>query len=291
MFSTHRKYPYYNQEEVDKRYVQLPPYVVDNDENREDSARFNLSAKYADKAFKIVIDALKNAGVYEETLVIFTTDHGLANPFNKCNLTDAGTGVSLIIKVPYNGNKGEVSDALVSHLDIYPTICDILSIEKPEWLQGKSLIDIINKKVEEVNDEIFTEVNFHTSYEPIRGVRTKRFKYVKYYDTYNKINYSNIDDSSIKEHLLNNGLLQKRKDMEALYDLFLDPYEKENLIEDIKYKDILEELKSKLLKWQEETNDIILNGSITMPKKSKVNKCDCISTNTKKMDDYVHLPE
>lgn len=291
MFSTHRRYPVCKDDLVDDRYIQMPPYVVDNKENRKDTARFYTSAKYADECFGKIIKALKDNGLYNDTLIIFTTDHGVANPFNKCNLLDAGTGVALMMRNPKNKNNGRVIDSLVSHIDIFPTICDIAQIDKPHWLQGKSLIDIIEEKEEEVNEEIYSEINFHTSYEPMRAIRTKQFKYIKYYDKYNKINYSNIDDSPIKKHLMDNGLKEEKKEMEALYDLYLDPWERKNVINDEKYKYILEKLRYKLCEWQEKTDDSILKGNIEIPKKAKVNKCECISASSKNREDYVQLPK
>ncbi|MGX8128357.1 sulfatase family protein [Clostridioides difficile] len=286
MFSTHRRYPINLDDIVDPRYIDIPSNIVDNEKNRLDTARYYTSAKYMDDCLGIVLDALKEKNIYEEALIIFTTDHGIANPFSKCNLFDLGTGVSLIIRNPYIKNQGSVIDSLVSHLDVFPTICDIIDIEKPSWLQGKSLIPLLRGQTKEVRDEVYAETNFHTSYEPARSIRTKRYKYIKYYDYYDKVNCSNIDDSPPKNHLLNNGLINKKKDMEAFYDLYFDTSERNNLINDKSYEKILNELKEKLYEWQVKTNDPILNGSIIPPVGSKINKRECISPSSKNKDDY-----
>ena len=68
--------------------------------------------------------------------MIFTTDHGLAFPGAKATLTDRGIGVLLIVRGPGGFTGGKVSDALVSQVDIFPTICDLLGIERPEWVRG-----------------------------------------------------------------------------------------------------------------------------------------------------------
>lgn len=291
MFATHRKYPVEIDEEVDDRYIALPPLTVDNEGNRKDTAKFYTSAKYADKCIGMIIEALKETGLYEDTLIIFTTDHGMANPFNKCNLLDFGTGVSLILRDPKQKEQGRVIDALVSHVDIFPTICDLLNIEKPDWIQGVSLSELLSGNASKVRDEVFTEINFHTSYEPARSVRTNRYKYIRYYDNYNKINYSNIDDSIPKDFLLENGLLEKEKDMEALYDLYYDPYERNNLVNNEKCREVLEDLRKRLLNWQRDTDDIILEGNIPIPKKAKVNKRECLSPASKNKEDYDQLPD
>ena len=86
-------------------------------------AGFITMARCADTCAGIVLDALAAAGLAEDTLVFFTTDHGIAFPKMKCHLYDTGIGVSLIVRYPGHGQPGQVVDALVSHLDIYPTVC------------------------------------------------------------------------------------------------------------------------------------------------------------------------
>lgn len=286
MHATHRKYPKEICEEVDERYMELPSMTPDNKDNRNDFARFYTSAKFADRCVGKIIDTLKKENLYDKTLIIFTTDHGIANPFYKCNLKDTGTGVSLIIRNPKSSRQGKVIDALVSHLDVFPTICDILELEKPDWIEGNSLINLMDEKVSKVRDEVFGEVNYHTSYEPSRSIRTERYKYIKYFDDYDNINYSNIDDSNPKDFLLENGLKQYKKTMEAFYDLYYDPCEGNNLINNERYSDIINELKERLYEWQVRTEDPILKGHMPVPKGAKINKNECISPGSKDRNDY-----
>ena len=88
-----------------------------------------------------------------------TTDHGLAFLSMKCNLTDHGIGVMLIMRGPGGFTDGKVCDAMVSHIDVLPTICDLLDIARPEGVQGSSMIPLIRGEVEAINDQIFAEVN------------------------------------------------------------------------------------------------------------------------------------
>jgi len=76
----------------------------------------------------------------------------------KCNLYDAGTGVAHMIRYPDNPTASRAADALVSLIDIFPTLCDLCGLEKPEWLAGVSLLDILKGKKNQVNDAIFSEV-------------------------------------------------------------------------------------------------------------------------------------
>ena len=69
-------------------------------------------------------------GLARNTLVICTTDHGIAFPGAKATLTDRGIGVMLIMRGPGGFAGGKASDALVSHIDIFPTVCDLLGIDR-----------------------------------------------------------------------------------------------------------------------------------------------------------------
>lgn len=291
MHATHRKFPREICKEVDERYIETPALTYNNEASRHDFAQFYTSTKFADTCVGIVIDALKKANLYDDTFIIYTTDHGIGSPFYKCNLKDTGTGVALILRDPRREKQGNVIDALVSHLDVFPTVCDVVGLEKPDWLEGHSLVDLMNGKVSKVRDEVFGEVNYHTSYEPMRSIRTERYKYIRYFDDYDHINFSNIDNSNPKDFLLEHGLKNYKKQMEAFYDLYFDPCEGNNLIDNADYKDRIEEMKQRLHQWQTETHDPILKGHMPVPSGAKINKKECMLPSSKDAKDYEHLPE
>ena len=173
-------------------------------------AAFITSAKVVDRCVGIVMEALEQSGLKDETLVIFTTDHGIAFPKMKCNLYDTGTGVALIFNYPNNPAKGKAIDSLVSHIDVFPTICDMFNHEKPEWLQGNSMVPLFTGEKEEIREELFTEVTYHAAYEPMRAIRTKRYKLIKLFDDHDRYVPANIDDSLSKSLLVDNGLMELR---------------------------------------------------------------------------------
>ncbi|WP_278538183.1 sulfatase family protein [Fusobacterium varium] len=288
MHSTHRPYPIEVAEIIDERYV-VPPYpITNNEENRHDHAQYMTTAHYADENIKMIVDALKRNNLYENSIIIFTTDHGVALPFNKCNLTDTGIGVSLIMKVPNADSNGKVVDSLVSQIDVFPTLCELLNLNKPDYLEGKSFARAFVDNKALLDEYIFAEINFHTSYEPVRCVRTKHYKYIKYYDeSWNKINLSNIDESVPKDFLMNNGLKEKVKYSEGLFDLYYDPTERNNLVNDSGYKEVLENLRKVLLEKQIQTDDPILKGALEIKKGYKVNKVECETASSKNKDDYI----
>lgn len=283
MYSTHRRYAQLN-DDIDVNQVNPPYPIPNNEETRLDHARYLSSARIADECIETVIEALKQSGHYEDTVILFTTDHGLANPFSKCNLFDSGIAVSLIMRVPTQKH-GQVIDSLVSHLDVFPTLCELLELPKPEWLEGKSFAKCFIDKDAKTRTEVFSEINFHTSYEPIRSVRTERYKYIRYYDLdYLKINYSNIDESTTKDFFMNHELDKKEKYVEALYDLVYDLGERHNCI--LEKPEVASQLRSSLEKEMIRTNDPLCKGAIELQSGWKVNKKTCLHASSKNADDY-----
>jgi arylsulfatase A-like enzyme len=104
---------------------------------------------------------------------------GLAFPGAKATLTDRGLGVMLIVRGPGGFDGGKVSEALVSQIDLFPTLCEAAGIDRPDWLQGKSLMPIVRREADEVNDAIFAELTFHAADELQRAIRTQRHQYIR----------------------------------------------------------------------------------------------------------------
>ena len=86
---------------------------------------------------------LDERGLADNTIVILTTDHGLPFPGAKATLYDRGIGVMLIVRGPGGFHGGRVSDALVSQIDLYPTLCELAGVEQPDCLQGRSLLPLV----------------------------------------------------------------------------------------------------------------------------------------------------
>ncbi len=165
----------------DPRYTEPPAPVADTPDTRRDMASFAATAEVLDGGVGAVLDALESAGLAQNTLVISTTDHGIAFPGMKCNLTVHGTSVYLMLRGPGGFGAGKICDAMVSQMDLYPTICELLNIDKPGWLEGKSLFPLLRGETSSLHDELFAEVNYHAAYEPKRAVRTSRYNYIRHF--------------------------------------------------------------------------------------------------------------
>jgi len=249
----------------DPRYTLPPAPLPDTPRNREDMARFKTTVRLLDEEIGQVLDCLENSPLAKNTLVIIATDHGIPFPRMKCNLTDAGIGVLLMIRGPGGFNGGKVVDAMVSHIDIFPTICELLDIEKPSWLQGVSIVPLIRGEKETVRDEVFAGVNYHAAYEPQRCVRTERWKYIRRWDTPKPV-LANCDSSPSKDVWMDHGWAEHDYDDEYLYDVIFDPNETNNLVKNPKYKAPLEDMRGRLDRWMRETNDPLLSGTVEAPK-------------------------
>ena len=274
-FETHRDYPPPTPED-DPRYTQPPAPIPDTAAAREDFAAYRASARLLDRGAGRILEALERNGLAENTLVIGTTDHGIAFPRMKCNLTDAGWAVSLILRGgPFRG--GKVSDAMVSHLDLFPTVCELTGAKPPSWLEGRSLLSLLRGQTAELHDEVFAEVNYHASYEPQRAVRTQRYKYIRRFADRSAPVLPNCDDSPSKTVWLEHGWAQQSVPHEQLYDLIFDPAEQNNLAPDPKSAKVLAEMRGRLDAWMRRTDDPLLKGPVPAPPGAKVNPVDQIS--------------
>jgi N-sulfoglucosamine sulfohydrolase len=242
-------------------------------------AAYHASAHSLDMGVERVLDALDASGIAENTLVICTTDHGLAFPGSKATLYDRGLGVMLILRGPGGFTGGKASDALVSHIDLFPTICDLLGVEHPEYLQGKSLLPLVTGQAEEVRDAIFAEKTYHVAYEPERCVRTHRWKYVRRFGDRETPVLANVDDGPSKDLLLANGWAERPIPHEQLYDLIFDPNEARNLADDPSLSGVLQEMRERLDAWMRETRDPLLDGPVPAPPGAELNTPDQLSPN------------
>lgn len=272
---THRAFPSHLPAD-DPRYALPPAPLPDTPETRKDMAEYKTSVRILDQKMGSVFAALEENGLVENTLVICTTDHGIAFPRMKCNLHDSGTGVMLIMRGPGGFTGGRVCDSMVSHVDIFPTICDLLAIEHPEWLEGKSIMPWVERG-ENIRDEVFAEVNFHASVEPMRSIRTDRFKYIRRYDGRRGPVLPNTDDSLSKKLWTDNNWDKITPDSEMLFNLVFDPNETNNLTTCAEMKQVLEEMRERLKRMMEKTDDPLLKGILPIPDGARLTPADVYS--------------
>jgi arylsulfatase A-like enzyme len=169
---------------------------------------------------------------------------------------------------------------MVSHIDLFPTICDLLGIDKPSWVQGTSIMPVVRGESDQVNDEIFAEVTYHAAYEPQRAVRTQRWKYIRRFEDRQGPVLANCDDSPSKDLWLKHGWQERRPALEQLYDLIFDPNESNNIADDPAKEDVLNMMRARLVEWMKATDDPLLQGTVPAPSGAIINDPDSPSPNS-----------
>lgn len=270
-FLPHRNFLPENQLFADANYIRPPEPLPDTPCVRRDMAEYYSSLAVTDRVVGLILDTLEQSGMHENTLVVLTTDHGIAFPHMKCRLTSHGTGVTLTLRHPGKIGHGVVADALVSHCDLYPTICEIAGLDTPSWVIGRSLCPLLRSGAGEIRDDLFAEVNFHAAAEPMRSVRTKRYCYIRIYDDDLRLPLANVDDGYAKDELLAAGWGAVPRERIQLYDLTLDPTEARNVAHEPRYADVLAEMEARLHVWMVETEDPLLEGPLAQPSGTKLN--------------------
>jgi N-sulfoglucosamine sulfohydrolase len=272
-FETHREF-FAPHAVGDVLYSRPPANLPDTPETRSDMAHYKASARSLDHGVGAVLAALDVNRLVDDTLVLFTTDHGIAFPGAKATLYDRGLGVALIMRGPGGFDGGRVIDALVTHLDVYPTLCDLAGLDHPPFVQGRSLLPLARREAAEIHREIFAEATFHAAYEPQRCVRTGRYKYIRRYGDRATPVLANTDDGPSKDLLLDLGWADQRIPFEQLYDLGFDPNEAANLVDDPGHADVRRDLSGRLDRWMSETADPLLDGPVAPPPGARINLPD-----------------
>jgi arylsulfatase A-like enzyme len=254
----------YDPASLDSRYCLPPPIYPDNAVTRQDMASFKEGARRLDARVGHVLAALDTAGQADNTLVILTTDHGIAWPGMKFTLTDHGLGVMLMMRGPGGFAGGRVVDAMVSHMDIFPTLCELLRLARPAWLQGRSLLPLIRGEAGVLHDELFFEQGWHELPDPQRAVRTTRYKYVRRLDPIGP-RAGNCDEGPTKRFLEPAGWFERHQGLEQLFDLHLDPQEVCNRADDPALAEIKADLRARLDAWMEATDCPLRSGAPVPP--------------------------
>ena len=236
----------------------IPGTLRDTPETRRDMAAYAVAAGVMDAAVGKVLRGLEAANLAANTLVIVTTDHGLPLPGAKGNHTNAGLGVMMLLRGPGGFSGGRSSRALVSQIDLFPTVCDLLGLGVPAWVQGTSLMPIVRGQRTWVNEAVFAEHEAHSVPEPLASVRTDRYRYVRRLDGNTLARPDNCDPTDTKELWLREGWAGRRVAAEELFDVPNDLHEQRNLAANPAYAGVLEEMRGRLVDRMTRTNNPLL---------------------------------
>jgi arylsulfatase A-like enzyme len=258
----------------DARYVRPPATLPDDPVTRRDWADYLECARRLDSLHGYVLKTLDEAGLAENTIVVITTDHGVAFPRMKCNLTDHGTGVLLMMRGPeaLGLRGGRVIDSLVGQTDLAATYDDWLGIGTPDSpgdTVGRSLAPLLRDEAKHahpdaVHEAVFGEVTYHGKQEVERTVRTPRYRYIRRFQP-EPIDRHSCDGGVSREVLLDAGWEDTPLPEEQLYDVLFDPTQANNLADRGTHDAVVADLRAKLEARMRATGDPVLTGDIPQP--------------------------
>lgn len=261
----HRPYDFGGAAPDASRGIDVPAYLPDVPEARDDFAAFQGAARVMDEAVGRVLEGLARAGLEQNTWVIFTADHGIAMPRAKGSLYDPGIEVALLMRWPGGGLEGgRVVGRLLSNVDFTPTMLEAAGLPAPSNTQGSSFWPLLAGSRYTPRTEIFAEKTFHTYYEPMRCVRTTTHKYIINLEVSTAVDVpADVRQSPVYPLLIEE--FARVRDYEELYDLAADPLEQTNLAGQEGLAQVEADLRTRLLSWMRETGDPILNGPVPSP--------------------------
>jgi len=210
---------------------------------------------------------LDDSGQMGNTLVVFTSDHGIPFPRAKCTLFDPGLEVPLIMAGPMlEALEKRNYHGLTSMIDLLPTVCDLLGLAIPSSVQGVSHAQVLEQSTSvPVRDELYAQMTYHDYYDPLRCIRTDRYKLIVSFEA----TRAWMDPTQQWDHQSSVHLTLEKAGLRhpplRLYDLESDPLEQNNLADDASYATVRHELGSKLLEMMRQTDDPVLFGMPVSP--------------------------
>lgn len=196
----------------DPATVSVPTFLPDTPETRAELAQYYQSCARIDQGLARLIQILKETGIYDQTLIVFTSDHGMAFAGAKTTVYEPGLQVPFVVRDPYQSKRGTVSDALISHVDITPSLLDFAGAldrerqaprepidaaafwgDRPESFtdnrnggfsfdryHGRSWLPLLADPDASHHESLFASHTFHEiqMYYPMRVVRDDRFKLI-----------------------------------------------------------------------------------------------------------------
>jgi arylsulfatase A-like enzyme len=214
------------------------------------------------------MQVLKKQGVDNNTMVIYMTDNGRPFPRAKTRLYDSGIKTPFIVRWPAKIQKGR-TDALISSIDIAPTLCELAETALPETFQGVSFVPVLYNPLATVREYIAGEHNWHDYQAFERAIRNKQYLYIR--NSFPEFNASPPADAvgslTYQEmiKMYKNGELTDNqidcfvspRPEEELYDVVLDPYQFHNLAENPDCEATMEKMRNMLDEWIIQFNDTI----------------------------------
>jgi N-sulfoglucosamine sulfohydrolase len=217
-FGNHVEYPEIKDVTYSELALTVPPHLPDLPEARAELAQYYQAISRTDAGLARLVEILKETGQYENTLIVFTADNGMAWPGAKTTMYDTGIRLPLVVRSPDQARRGIASEAMISWVDFTPTLLDFAGVKEvlappfragdPEGaaataaaapggaakggkrkggpglvkyeFHGRSFLPVLEREHAPGWDVVFSSHQFHeiTMYYPMRVIRTERYKLI-----------------------------------------------------------------------------------------------------------------
>ena len=268
-FGNDRDYPGVRRIRYDAAKVLVPAHLPDQPEVRQEIAEHYEAISRLDQGIGLILKALEETGLARDTLVLYVSDNGIPFAGAKTGLYDAGVRLPLLARSPDQKRRGVVNNAMVSWVDLVPTILEWAGAQPPARYQlpGRSFLPILEQENPAGWDQVFLSHTFHeiTMYYPIRGARTRRHKYLRNLtpelefphasDLFESPTWQGIMRRADKMMGVRSVAAYLHRPAEELYDVQADPHEVRNLAADPEHRRALEDLRQRVNEFRLRTND------------------------------------
>ena len=273
--------PFFNKKSgVRPQNIKQKEWLPDTPETRRLTAAYYDHVEYLDDEIGTGLYWLEKMGLSENMVQIYTSDHGSGLPFGKWTMYEQGIQVPLIIKWDGVIDPGTKSDAMVSLVDLLPTILDITGAQPPSDLDGRSIMPVIKKESDSHHQYIYAAytnlgVNYGNFY-PIRIIRGERFKLLVNFNHTERFNNRMTEIPDERSLICGHRVMDSWKRIAdkyafagdrynqyhyrprlELYDLNNDPFELNNIAGEAEHGEVLKELLELLKKWMYDQNDFM----------------------------------
>jgi N-sulfoglucosamine sulfohydrolase len=257
----------YTPVEYDAAKIEVPPFLPDTAMVREQIAGYYQQVSRADHGLGLAMAALKKHGHYDDTLILFISDHGTSEPGAMGTQYEPGVRAPFLLRKP-GGPAGLVHEALVAFTDITPTLLDWAGVQNPaKGTHGRSLLPILDQpNIKGWDDVLLSHVAHEIySYYPMRTLRERRYKliwnltwkaeYPLPVDTFSRRLWRQVVETKATHIGPRTVEAYLNRPKFELYDLETDPWELNNLAADPAQAERLQAMSNRLLQGLQETDD------------------------------------
>ncbi|MEZ5278428.1 MAG: sulfatase-like hydrolase/transferase [Opitutaceae bacterium] len=251
---------------TDPTRVELSPDHPDHPVVRKRWAAYLDSWVRMDNQVGRILDDLEEAGVADDTIVFFLTDHGPVHARGKRFLYDQGIRIPLLVRLDQGRSAGSVRDDLVLHIDVAASSLGLAGIPVPSFMDGRNLF---GPDYEPRSSVFCARDRCDETVDIIRCIRTDRFKYIRNFMSFR----SHMQPNEAMDHQdilitmremdrsgqfteLQGRIFNPVRPVEELYDLQVDPHETVNLADDEEFAGTLQAFRGELYAWMEESGDL-----------------------------------